>query len=92
MSKKYDEAKAKIEAGKAYTPLAAVSLVKEIHPANFDETVEVHFRLGIDTRQADQQLRPVRSGEKLALVRRFALQYLLKAMLLVLQKKLAQTS
>ena len=57
MSKKYDEAKAKIEAGKAYTPLAAVSLVKEIHPANFDETVEVHFRLGIDTRQADQQLR-----------------------------------
>lgn len=57
MSKKYDEAKAKIEAGKAYTPLAGVSLVKEIHPANFDETVEVHFRLGIDTRQADQQLR-----------------------------------
>lgn len=57
MSKKYDEAKAKIEAGKAYIPLAAVSLVKEIHPANFDETVEVHFRLGIDTRQADQQLR-----------------------------------
>lgn len=57
MSKKYDEAKAKIEVGKAYTPLAAVSLVKEIHPANFDETVEVHFRLGIDTRQADQQLR-----------------------------------
>lgn len=57
MSKKYDEAKAKIEAGKAYTPLVAVSLVKEIHPANFDETVEVHFRLGIDTRQADQQLR-----------------------------------
>lgn len=57
MSKKYDEAKAKIEPGKAYTPLAAVSLVKEIHPANFDETVEVHFRLGIDTRQADQQLR-----------------------------------
>ena len=57
MSKKYDEAKAKIEAGKAYTPLAAVSLVKEIHPANFDETVEVHFRLGIDTRQADQQHR-----------------------------------
>lgn len=57
MSKKYDEAKATIEAGKAYTPLAAVSLVKEIHPANFDETVEVHFRLGIDTRQADQQLR-----------------------------------
>ena len=57
MSKKYDEAKAKIEAGKNYAPLAALALVKEIHPANFDETVEAHFRLGIDTRQADQQLR-----------------------------------
>lgn len=57
MSKKYDEAKAKIEAGKTYAPLAALALVKEIHPANFDETVEAHFRLGIDTRQADQQLR-----------------------------------
>lgn len=32
-------------------------MVKEIAPANFDETVEAHFRLGIDTRQADQQLR-----------------------------------
>ena len=57
MSKKYDAAKAKIEAGKTYAPLAALALVKEIHPANFDETVEAHFRLGIDTRQADQQLR-----------------------------------
>ena len=34
-----------------------MTLVKDIHPANFDETVEAHFRLGIDTRQADQQLR-----------------------------------
>lgn len=57
MSKKYDEAEAKIEAGKNYAPLSALALVKEIHPANFDETVEAHFRLGIDTRQADQQLR-----------------------------------
>lgn len=57
MSKKFDEAKAKIESGKLYAPFAALSLVKDIHPANFDETVEAHFRLGIDTRQADQQLR-----------------------------------
>ena len=57
MAKKYEEALAKVEKGKNYAPLAALSLVKEIHPANFDETVEVHFRLGIDTRQADQQLR-----------------------------------
>lgn len=57
MAKKYNEAASKVEKGKDYSPLAALSLVKEIHPANFDETVEVHFRLGIDTRQADQQLR-----------------------------------
>jgi len=35
----------------------AATLVKDIHPASFDETVEAHFRLGIDTRQADQQIR-----------------------------------
>ena len=39
------------------TPLEAMKLVKEISFAKFDETVEGHFRLGIDTRQADQQLR-----------------------------------
>lgn len=57
LSKKYKESAAKIEAGKSYAPLEAVALVKEIATANFDETVEAHFRLGIDTRQADQQLR-----------------------------------
>lgn len=41
----------------SYAPLQALSLVKEVATANFDETVEAHFRLGIDTRQADQQLR-----------------------------------
>jgi len=54
--KKYNEAAAKVE-DKLYTPLAAAKLAKEISTANFDETVEVHFRLGIDTRQADQQVR-----------------------------------
>ncbi len=39
------------------TPLEAVKLVQEIAFANFDETLEAHFRLGIDTRKADQQLR-----------------------------------
>ncbi len=56
-NKKYKTAEEKIEAGKVYSPIAALSLVKEIAFANFDETVEAHFRLGIDTRQADQQLR-----------------------------------
>ena len=40
-----------------YTPLAAMQLVKEVASAKFDETVQADFRLGIDTRQADQQLR-----------------------------------
>lgn len=42
---------------KPYRPLSAVRLVQEIAKANFDETVEAHIRLGIDTRQADQQVR-----------------------------------
>lgn len=55
--KKYNAAAAKVEAGKKYTPREAMELVKEIAPANFDETVEVHIRLNIDTRQANQQVR-----------------------------------
>ncbi len=54
--KKYTEAQAKVTE-EAYAPLAAMNLVKEIAFANYDETVEAHFRLGIDTRQADQQVR-----------------------------------
>lgn len=57
MAKKYEAAAAKVDKEKLYAPLEALSLVKKIAPANFDETVEAHFRLGIDTRQADQQLR-----------------------------------
>ena len=40
-----------------YTPMAAIKLAQEISFANYDETIEAHFRLGIDTRQADQQVR-----------------------------------
>ena len=55
--KKYNEIAAKVEEGKFYTPLEAAKLAKEISSANFDESVEVHFRLNLDTRQADQQVR-----------------------------------
>jgi large subunit ribosomal protein L1 len=47
----------KVEADKLYAPLEAATLAKEIATAKFDETFEAHIRLGIDTRQADQQVR-----------------------------------
>lgn len=55
--KRYAEASGKVERERLYTPLEATRLVKELATAKFDETLEVHFRLGIDTRQADQQVR-----------------------------------
>lgn len=56
-AKNYKAAKAKIEAEKAYTPAEALELLKEIAFAKFDETVELHIRLGIDPRHSDQQVR-----------------------------------
>lgn len=55
--KKYRESQELIERKQLYPPHEAVELAKKSATANFDETVEVHFRLGIDTRKADQQVR-----------------------------------
>ena len=55
--KKYTAALAKVEAEKNYNLNEAVTLVKEIDYANYDASVEVVFKLNVDTRQADQQLR-----------------------------------
>lgn len=55
--KNFRAAAEKVEKFKLYKPLEAVRLVKEVAPAKFDETVEAHFRLGIDTRKADQNIR-----------------------------------
>lgn len=55
--KKYDKALEQVDEEKLYTPLEAMKLAKEVASANFDESVEAHFRLNVDTRQADQQVR-----------------------------------
>ena len=47
----------KVDSHTIYTPMAAIRLVKETATAKFDETVEAHFRLGVDTRKADEQVR-----------------------------------
>ncbi|GIU95633.1 MAG: 50S ribosomal protein L1 [Gaiellaceae bacterium] len=55
--KRYREARAAIERERTYTPLEAVRALKSIPGARFDETIEAHFRLGLNVRHADQQLR-----------------------------------
>jgi large subunit ribosomal protein L1 len=55
--KRYREARASIDRERLYTAAEAVRLVKAAPAAKFDETVEAHFRLGLNVRHADQQLR-----------------------------------
>lgn len=55
--KKYLEAAKLIEPGRLYSPAEAIALVKKTAYADFDESIEAHFRLGIDPRQADQNVR-----------------------------------
>ncbi len=55
--KRYLEIEKTIEKGKIYLPLKVIRLVKENAKAKFDETIEVHINLGVDPKQADQQVR-----------------------------------
>jgi large subunit ribosomal protein L1 len=55
--KKYQGAREVIDRSKRYDLTDALSLVKKIHPAKFDETVEISVRLGVDPRHADQMVR-----------------------------------
>ncbi len=57
--KKYAAAAAKIDKQQSYTPDEALALIKEANYTKFDQTVEVHMRMGLDPRQADQQVRDV---------------------------------
>jgi large subunit ribosomal protein L1 len=55
--KKFKAALAQVESGKLYALAEAVTLAQKIHPAKFDETVEVTMVLGVDPRKADQLVR-----------------------------------
>ena len=55
--KKYIEARGQIDRETVYSPVDAVQKLKGLPAAKFDETIEVHFRLGLNVRHADEQLR-----------------------------------
>jgi large subunit ribosomal protein L1 len=55
--KKYIDARGQIDRESVYSPADAVKKLKSLPSAKFDETIEVHFRLGLNVRHADEQLR-----------------------------------
>ena len=57
VGKKYKESMALVEKSKLYDPTEAVALACQTAKAKFDETIELHIRLGVDSRHADQQVR-----------------------------------
>jgi len=59
LTKKQKEAKAKLEQGKVYTVSEASVLIKEITNANFDASIDIAVRLGVDPRKANQMVRGV---------------------------------
>ena len=55
--KRYESERGTFDREQVYSPVEAVRLLKDMAGAKFDETVEVHFRLGLNVRHADEQLR-----------------------------------
>ena len=56
-SKRYAESAKLVEAGKQYNIKEAIEVIEKMPKAKFDETVELHVKLGVDSKQADQQVR-----------------------------------
>ncbi len=57
VGKKYADSVKLLEKNKLYDPAEALALVCQTSKAKFDETIEIHIRLGVDSRHADQQVR-----------------------------------
>ena len=57
MGKKYIDSAKLVDKSRAYDPSEALALVCQTSKAKFDETIEIHIRLGVDSRHADQQVR-----------------------------------
>jgi large subunit ribosomal protein L1 len=55
--KAYLDARQKLDREREYSPAEAISLIKEVSPAKFDESIEIHIRTGLNVRHADEQLR-----------------------------------
>jgi len=55
--RRYAEAAAKVDKDRLYGVDEAIELARDIHPAKFDETVELHLKTGLDPRHAEQQIR-----------------------------------
>jgi large subunit ribosomal protein L1 len=55
--KQYRSARAAFDREQEYSPAQAIRMLKDMQTAKFDETIEVHFRLGLNVRHADEQLR-----------------------------------
>jgi large subunit ribosomal protein L1 len=55
--KAYDEARKRFDREREYSPAEAISLVKDLSKAKFNESIEVHVRTGLNVRHADEQLR-----------------------------------
>jgi large subunit ribosomal protein L1 len=58
-SKRYEESAKLIDSNKDYNPKEAIELIKKMPHTKFDETVEIHLRMGLDPRNATQQVRGV---------------------------------
>jgi len=57
--KNYQKAVEQLDETKTYSPQEAIGLIKKMAYAKFDETVELHLRMGVDPRNASQQVRGV---------------------------------